>query len=891
MWTLRHRYQIAELAKSKTNASPKNLCIYNLPTINSSRPINRCLPMSTKAQVIETIKPSNDNNKKVYRQINDLRHYLKSSDVPETLRRKIIREKLSSLIELTSSLKNIPEVIPIINQVVLQLNKKNEEYTDLISPEDLTLLFNRTATYVNTMDQPKFPQLMALFALHFLKSKEAITSEVLINIVEMGSLLRLGDFKSTLSFILSYRTSSLPENFTSDLLQFMWDTNRLDLEKFEVLTELEMLSNQVNLINDSVCSKFIDYIEFLYADVIPDMHEFKNLEKNIYRALFLVNQIVKCSVESLSTESLLKLIKLKATLNSIVSSDCDKQSINLILNEIKNRGSMNDFLDLKKVLFEQDLFDESLCESLLLESTFQGDTYKNLCFTLAKFITSDDIKFSLSLRFRAALILKLNTSDLLAPEDVKLILSQSIENYTKEGNSEEHLNVMVDSAQALTRIQSLPHSTIYHFMIEEFAEQYCSGGIDLYFFKHFIDLANFTSNSAFGLEVFLDSTKKSASPWSECSDPSTAATLNGLIQRVVESSNDITKVFPVFRNIRLHLVGSLSVETMTSLMKPILSENCVGDAIEMMKRELPKMDKNSHVKLVVNSGWAYAHRHLFDTLCNYVITYKGDVTFETNWQLYTEIHKYFQIPYESYLPVMKFFCEAERLNAALVIFRTLKLLNELHGNQNANLAPLKEIYKYLLQVFGDKLYEEGVHELHECMKMDVALEDQDIELQNCLLNAYTNLQDIGKARDTFLSISANPKKGGGVNEETIQIMIKAYTYSDLSYVMRFWNNLSTYGIFPNEAIFKQYVIAHVYHGLVDKATELVSTIDDYNLEVSQDLLFAMYNYCLEPSKQREVEKWMIENYSDEWKQMCSSGLLRTATGYMPQTSLLIEDGK
>lgn len=886
MWSLRHRLKIVELAKSRSNAFPKDPCKYYLPTINSSLPHNRYQPMSTKAQLIETLKPRNEINKKVKRQINDVRHYLKSSDVPETIRRKIIREKLSSLIELTSDPSTIAEVIPTLNQVMIQMNSKNEEYTDLISRADLTLLFNRTAAYVHTLNQSKYPQFMALIALSFLKSTDPITSEVLINIVEMGYLLRLGDFKSTMSFILSYRASSLPDNFTLYLLQRMWDTNSLDLYKFEALADLDMLSREVNLINDAVVLRFIDYIEYLYSNENPDMHQYKDLEKNIYRVLFVVNRLAQCGMETISTEVLLKILKLKATLNSIVSSESDEKTLFMILDELKKRGASNNYSDLKMVLFGQDLFDESLCESALLESASRGDGFNELCTTLAEFIISDDIKFSTSLRFRAALLLGLNNPESFTAEDVMRIVSKTIKKYTEDG--EELFQVLVDSAQVLTKLKSLPHPAIYESLVNERTEQFNTGAIDLHFYKHFIDCACLNNNSSFGLDVFLDSTQKSASPWSECNDPSAAATLNKLMQNVVESATDIAQVFPVFRNIRLHLADSLSAKTMASLAIPMLAENCVGDVIEMMKRELPKIDKNSHIKLVVDTPWSYAHRHLFDSVFNYVITYKGDATFETNWQLYSELHKYFQLPFDTYLPVMRVFCEADRLNAALVIFRTLKLLSELHGDHNVNSAPLKEIYKYLLQVFGDRLYEEGVHELHECMKTDVVLEDQDIELQNSLLNAYTNLQDIGKARDTFLSISANPKNSGGVNEETIKIMIKAYTYSDISYVTSFWNNLSTYGIFPNDAIFKQYVIAHVYHGFIDKATELVSTIDDYNLEVSQDLLLAMYNYCLEPSKQQEVEKWLIEHHPDDWEKMTSSGLLRAANDYLPQKSLLIE---
>lgn len=900
MWLPRLRHQIRYLVHGVTpKFSPTNSNRSRLPKFHSLQwhSLAQLRHLSTEAQpieaqLIETQPSASGNIKRIRRHVNDVRHYLKSTDVPENIRRKILSEKLSSLVEYTADIEAAPIVLPTLNLALLHSHNRGESFTSILPVPSLEALFNNTARYVSSREQVEYPQFMALLAIELLKSPGPIKTEVLLNIIDMGSLLRLGDFKSTLSFLLSYRAASLPPNFASDVLQHLQRTNRLDLNKFEVLAELDLLSDDVVLVDDAVVTHFITYVESLFPDTKPNLHEYKDPERNIYRVSFAANTLIeaaKAATSLVSIQSLLTLLKLQTTLNSIVSSKNDQEIVESILIELKTRCQGSGYSNLKQVLFEQDLFDESLSETILLETASRTDTHREMCIEMAAFIKNDDIKFSPSLRARAHLLHELHMLHTPTVETATAKILEVMSPYVEE--SEEATKLFSDIAEVLTKLRFLPHTEMYLFLTQEMALQHNLPGMDLYFYKHFIDCGVLIDDSEFALKVFYDSTQNCSSSWAESPDPTMAITLNKLIQALVGDSLDIAHIFPVFRQIRLHLVGSLTAETLNALAVPMLEANCVGDVMEMMKRELPKMNKDSYLRLATENPWAHAHRALFDTLMGYVVSYKGDETAETNWLLYGELHKYFQIPFDSYLPAMKYFCEVNRLNAALVIFRTLRLLNDLHGDKNTNRSPLKEMYIYLLKVFGDNLYEEGVHELHEFMKMDVSLQHQDILLQNCLLNAYTNLQDIGKARDTFLAISSNPKSDGGVNEETIQTIIKAYTYSDFSYVARFWNNLSSYGIFPNHGIFKQYVIAHVYHGLVEEAVELVSSIDDYNLEITDDLLLAMHNYCLEPHKQKEVVKWLIENHKEQWLELKQSGLLKNASGYEPDSLLLLEETK
>lgn len=886
MWLLRQKPPVTSLrlplVKSPLSSGriPWRL-IGNIRRIECSR--RKHSPLDS--HLIEPLPSDLNRNNRVNRKINEIRHYLRTADVHENRRRSVLRDKLISLVKGTDDLLSNPEIIPTLNLVILNFQQSDDNLEKIIPFPELIAIFNRTASCIHKLEQPEYPRFMAVLAIHFLKSQTPIPAEVLVNCMKMGSLLRFGDFQSSLSFVLSYRALSLPADFLPQLLQSFWDSNELDLEKFETIAKLNLLSPEIRLINDDVVTKFYSFLEYLFNDTSPNVHEYKDSERNIYRVLFIVNDFVAGCLESATVESLLKLLKLKSSLNLVVSRIEDSMCIRSIIQQLSIGGRKNEYEDLTTVLFRQDLFDESLSEVVLHEAVAHHQYAKELCLRVSDFISSNDVKFSASLRLRATIAKTVLASETHSVDRICKIITQECSPIFKE--SEDKSKVLSDVCQILMLMDDLPHEQVFRFLSQKFARDHDIDLLEIYFFKYCLDRALSSEDVKFAKLIYFGGLQSSA-PWNECEDPSITFSLNKLIQLIVTDSADIKQAFPLFKNIRLHINGSLDAQTLTTLAQAMLAENCVGDVIEMLKRELPKMNKESYRKLVVKEPWSWAHASLFNTILNYVTSYKGDDTSETNWALYGVVHDYFQMPYESYQPVLEFFCEVDRLNAALTVFRTVILLSDLHGDKNPNLPPLKEMYMYLLKVFGEKLYEEGVLELQESLNMDIHLDNQDIDLQNCLLEAFTNLQDIIKARDVFLSISANPKEGGGVNEETAQIMIKALTYSDITYVDRFWNNLLTYGVFPNHKVFKQYVIAHVYHGLIDKATTIVSNIDDYNLEVTPDILLAMHNYCLEPHKQKEVEVWLRNNFKEEWEQLRLSGLLRSAEKHEPETPLLVE---
>lgn len=821
-----------------------------------------------------------ESKKKVRRTINDARHYLRSTEFPERLRQKILLSTLCSLAE-TRDYQICKELIPTINQILTHFQYSDGNLCDLIPPNILSMIFLNTFKTVLTVERPEYPPYMGKLALRLLKGIDNISSDFLLDILEMSTQLQIGNFKSLLAFVLKYRATSLPKDFCACLLRRMHDSNRLNLGVFESLVDIGSSFSELKLVNDDVVTSFNEYLEDLFKDTNPYMHEYKDLERNIYRVSYCANKIILSSLGSVSTSSIVKLLSLKASLNSIAANEEDRQSASSVFTTLAKISGGNSSEELKRVLFKNVLFDESISEIVLLEFTGGGKEVREVCSLIAELIAANDVKYSSSLRLRAELIKELQGKLTLAH------IRESIDRVTQPFllEAEDKLEVLADVAQAVARIDGLPSQQLYEYLSKDMAYQHNGFTLPLRFFHYFVDCAVRLKDASFGRAVFKDSVERSAYPWNESSDPCAATSLNRLILLIL-SKSDILEAFEEVQQIWLNVNGSLDALSVNSMIQSMLGHDFVGDAIEVMTRALPRMKKDSFHKLPVSPPWSYAHRQLFNTLVKYVITSKADI--EANWALYGEIHNYFQIPFESYMPVMKFFCEEGRLNAALIILRTVKLLNELHGAENCNPPPLRDMYMYLLQVFGDKLYEEGVQELHEYIKMDVNLDLQDIELQNCLLNAYTNLQDVGKARDIFLAISANSKEDGGVNEETAQIMLKAYTYSGLSYVDKFWNNLSTYEVFPNIAIFKQYVIACVYHGDVKKAIDIVAAIDDYNLELSPDILLAMHNYCFQPHKQEQINKWLFENHAEEWKKLQLTGSLRTASKYDPEVPLLVE---
>jgi len=766
----------------------------------------------------------------------------------------------------------------VVKKTVQELYKLNNNDMAKILPEkDLLMLFTLTSSSLLAQDRVHLPKYMSQLIQYYTKRLDSLPPAVIVQLVVLGS--KMNRFEVVLRSLLANKANHLNSDFTAELLKYYNSKNKLNLDLFEQIHTC-VTDSGADILDDRFYQSLINYIESLFKDNYPKTHEYKDLERNLDRIQLLVSLcILKLNFESVSTGTSLSLLKLAYDLSTSVNNPHAQECIdNLLLHLVSGRNKETKFQNIRNELFKQNLEDEDMAEALLALS-WSNSQLKEFATMLTEFIQGDDVKFSLKLRTQCKFYELLTSS-----ESESIIADLVISTVDGLNNSEIDYNDMFTCImQCLKSSAVSPRGYVTQTITNHFVSTY-NIEPSLYSYKYRLDSAIANNDYVKAVNIFEDSILHFA-PWSSAKDPAIQKTLNDLIVVLCKNIDNVDEIFPIFTKIKQQMVNSqCNVDAIFYLSRRMLQAEYVGDVIELLKRELPNINKDSKQKLPTEKPYGLKYKNLFESLHTFVTTYEKEETHETNWVLYGELHKYFNVPFESYLPAMKFFCEHGRLNAALIVLRQVKKLNELHGDHH-NLPPLRDMYMYLFQEFGDKLYEEGVIEVHEYLKMDVDIQKQDIALQNSILNAYSNLQDVPRARDLFLAMATNPKH---INEETIQIMIKTYTYNDLAYVQKFFNNLSVYNIIPNYSIFRQYLIAHVYHGLVDDALKLTEEMPDYDLEVSKDTLLSLHNYCLETKHQQVVAQWAEENHKEKWNEVKVSGLLKGATNYVPDSNLIAE---
>lgn len=814
-----------------------------------------------------------EDGKDLQKALGEVRHYLRTDDISEELRDVLVGLKTESLLaHLEPDLEK--ETLSTIEAVFAYYTQKKVPIAQNVSNEALQTLFILASNHV-LATKSEVPNFLLSLALEWTRSADPIPNHILVNIIHLGASSKLSGLASSLTYVLRGKRGTLDAEFTRAFLDSCRARQLLSLDTFEALLAAAKTTGASQVINADFSNAYIEYLEEIFEYDAPDLHEFRDHNKNIYRIQGIANQLVhQFNVQS-NAELLLKLLKCKADLNSVFNSAADLDAIDSLLVQLEAQSQ--DFQDVKNVIFKQDLADEQLCESLLAELALRVPEHSTFLHAICDFVAGDDVKFTTSLRLRARIIQALvNLGNCPAEEKFSHVQA------AYASFLDEDVDIVSDVVLGITAVPQSDSSKLLHLALQDLPR----AELSLYDTKSIVDNCLWAGNTTAAYEAFEKSVDSSLSQWAESDDPAVGATLSRLVVALASGDEPITEFFPKFRKVKQHMPVKGSPDAIYHVAKKMLAEGFIGDVIELLKREFPKMERDSCVKIRVDTDYGAEHRKVFDLIHNFILEYSGEETFEANWVLYGELHNYFQVPYESYFDAIKFFCERDRLHAALLIVRRMKMLSNLHSEQNGNFPPLREMFMYLFQVFGENLYEKGVAELHEILKTDTDLQTTDIDMQNCILNAYSNLQLVGKARDLFLAISANPKDQGGANEETIQIMIKTFTYGDMDYVRKFWNNLSQYGVFPNYAIFRQYLIAHAYYGLIDDAKKLLSEVDDYNLEFSSDLLMCMHNYCLDPEKQKEVQEWAKIEHKDAWRELVESGSLRSATPYATDDNLL-----
>ncbi|CCE86188.1 Piso0_005844 [Millerozyma farinosa CBS 7064] len=831
--------------------------------------------------------------------ISAMKHYLKTSEVPPKLRLKLLGGKFQEYIHKEDGRSTNTKTLGVLNNVFWELYKSNnnsvvdedsKKVMGDLEIDDIVILFMKSsASFIKKQESVvNLPAYVAVLATHITKNHAIYPPDILAEVVLLAY--------SVNNIRLDYALMSLIENdekaLSSEVLTFLF--KRLDEQKLLTLKDFESVTNISNvLLTSEFYDVYISYLDQLFSE-IPEVHEYENEDKNITKIQHMTSSIIeKTDLNIIELNMRFKLIKLCHELLSVYHCDLLKTDIKKILDSFTNNTEKDVDPDVLSNIESYHREDEEFID-VLFSSLWETGTTKSVFIRQLNQLILNNDEFSVPLKFQARfynhLILQ---GEKYTEKDLgdKIIkgLETDFEEWRRNEEVESELEDMAKEIEMrlnnilLYTNSGQPSGPCLRLVRQYFTKNF-SFKTNAELYKYRIDSAVSRKNLPQAIEAFEESTEDLVE-WNCATNLSLRRTLNDLIVLLCEKTEDISAIFPTFLQIKQQLGLQCDINAVTALAIRMLEAEYVGDLIEMLKRELPNIKKDDIKKLPTTGIIGEKCRKLFDILHDFVITYENEKTFETNWVLYGELHKYFLIPYESYLPAMKFFCKHKRLNAALIIFRQIKMLSELHG-QHGNLPPSREMYLFLFQEFGNQLYQDGVEELHEYLKTDTNINSRDILLANCILNAYSNLQEVTKARDLFIAMSSLPKEEGGINEETIQIMIKTYTYSDLLYVRKFWDNLSTYGIVPNYDIYKQYLIAHVYHGFMSSAIELTGNMEDYNLKLSSDTILAMNNYCLETSGQDELEKWAKENHGEIWDEVTSSGKLRRADNYVPENNLI-----
>ena len=806
--------------------------------------ISRFYP-KTPPKVVETPEPRQDDL------LVSMNQYVRSNDMPATLKRNIMTDKLTSYIKSTENFA--PESIKLINSGFSELYRLNNGRVESVMDLALRMqLFKKSSTaLVSARGHMRIPKYMSILINDLLKEKSRIPSDVLVYLVDLGS--SMSSFETVMRSLASYR--HLNSEDIDALATYYWQKRDLDVHKLEVLVLLDVT------ISETFCKQLNEYVESLFEDLLPEVHEYKDLNRNVHRLQHLVVQILD---KNIALPGKFVMLKLASELSSVFNNtELDTAIAKTVAQCLEHPE-----------LIKHELFQRPDDANLWLAWLWKQQS--KCAREISEFVVADEIRFTD--RIQAQIYLKLSE---LNTDNNRIDSIKRTGQDPNERTAYEAIEPLVEyTPECFTAIVEAAMNIGVNprgYFTQTLTNEYSKNGVEhpVLAYAHRIHACIRRNNHVQATNIFDDSLEQLLA-WSSEVDPIASKALNGLVVLLCRHVDDVGAIFPIFVKIKQQMPqGTCDIDALNSMAAKVLQAEYASDMIEMLKRELPTIDKDAANKLPLQQVWTAKYQQLFAQLHRYVVTYEKDPIYETNWVLYGELHKYFVVPFESYLPTMKFFCEHGRPDWALTVFHQLKKLNELHGVHNHR-PPLREMYMYLFEQFGDRLYEDGVVEVHEYLKMDLNLDQTDVQLQNAVLNAYSNLQDVLRAHNLFLLMAADSDH---IDENTIKIMIKTYTYNDMAYVQKFWNNLLQYGILPTHELYKQYLIAHVYHGLVDRALELAADMEHNDLEMQKDILLALHNYCLEPEGQHKVREWAEKNHGQLWDAAVRDGLLVGATGY------------
>lgn len=478
-----------------------------------------------------------------------------------------------------------------------------------------------------------------------------------------------------------------------------------------------------------------------------------------------------------------------------------------------------------------------------------------------KLLAVSHMKYSANEEVVSELLAKLEA---LGRKDLDLMLFWELYSEKRPGNlarifdtkieeglqlTEELLNdcveILIRKNFELLELKELLLSLSHHHGIETNVETY----------EILMNFSLINGNVELAIQIFQDSLNE-GSQW-ESSEGVHLKSLDNLIVAVCDSkSSDVFLVFKIYQQIR-NFTKTVGYEAQASLLKLFLSYNYVGDCEKFLEDELGTESRTLPRE---------AQPKIYDLLFSYAINCQN---YKDSWLIYGLSQKYFDAPYDNYLRIMKHFCDLVRPDAALIIFKNMRNRSKATGSK----PPDEAIYSLLFKEFGQCGYSQGVFELHTMFKMDTSVEADTLVL-NEIMHAYCELDNTQQTLEIWSQIESSPE-GLGPNNDSYSIMLKLCTKVSIQDVEMMWHKLLESGLEPDDANYRQYIIANCYHGFYVRALDIAKAMPTKGIEPSKETLGALYNWTLLQNRKEDVTSWAKTSYPNDWAQLEEEGTLKT----------------
>ncbi|KAK7202501.1 hypothetical protein BZA70DRAFT_313219 [Myxozyma melibiosi] len=267
------------------------------------------------------------------------------------------------------------------------------------------------------------------------------------------------------------------------------------------------------------------------------------------------------------------------------------------------------------------------------------------------------------------------------------------------------------------------------------------------------------------------------------------------------------------------------------------------------------------------------------------------------WMLYECLHMHFIPDYNTYLASIKKFCDLDYPEAALELFRHVRL--------HTDTPPQRDMYSVILRGFSRRFYRSGIKEVLMCYKIDLNIEP-DTELFNAILEAsntdldayYTyhiwqQMSFAATSRDSSSGLDRQP------NTETFRLLMRMASLAGAGYADHLWDDFQYFANVPiTLEVVKFYVVAHLQSGTRGKALNIAAVFMPRILERLEalknqeenswqssesdsvspfysssekettvtEIIELLYNYVT-PKEKEIIQAWALKAYPEEFKKI------------------------